>query len=176
VAGESLVELGDDAPVEIVVDVLTTDAVRIEPGHPAVISNWGGPPTSAVVQRVEPAGFTRLSPLGVEEQRVNVILAFDDCPPAMGIGYRLDASIRVWSTPRTLVAPSSATFRRGNQWSVFVVEDGRVYLRAVEVGERTAGFVQIVSGLRAGDVVVVFPGDDLTDGARVRLRPARAAD
>ena len=166
-AGDALLEIGDATLLEIVVDVLSDDAVRIRPGQRATIANWGGPPATAVVRRIEPAAFTRTSALGIEEQRVNVILNFDDCPPALGAGYRLDAAIEVWSTPRTLVAPTTAFFRRGDRWSVFVIEDGRARLRDVELGERNRSDVQIMRGLANGDRVIVFPGDDLEDGKRV---------
>jgi HlyD family secretion protein len=169
-AGTPLVEIGDPHALEVVADVLTRDAVRIRPGMPAVLRNWGGPDLHATVRTIEPSAFTRISALGVEEQRVNVLLDLADRPPELGDGYRVDAAITVWSTPRTLTVPSSALFRAGAGWAVFVVEDGRARLRSVGVGERSGARVQVLEGLEAGQPVVLFPSDELEDGVRVRRR------
>lgn len=168
--GEVLVEVGDMTSLEIVVDVLSVDAIRIAAGQRAMISNWGGPPIEATVLRVEPAGFTKLSALGVEEQRVNVVLLFDSCPPTLGPGFRVDASIVVWSTPRTLTAPTAAFFRQGSQWITFVRKGDRVYIRPVLLGQRSAQEVQILDGLTDGEEIVIFPSDRLANGTRVVRR------
>ena len=170
-AGEPLFEIGDAATLEVVVDVLSSDAVRIRAGMPARLTGWGGAAVMGIVRSVEPAAFTRVSALGVDEQRVNVIIGFDDeCPPGMGDGYRVEASIGVWSTPRALVAPPSAFFRIGERWSVFAIRNGRAQLQHVRIGERSTEAFQILDGLSAGDHVVLFPGDALSDGKRVVVR------
>ena len=172
-AGETLLEVGGAETLEVIVDVLSADAVRVRPGMKAYLTGWGGPQLTAHVRTVEPAAFTRLSALGVEEQRVNVILDLETCPPELGDGYRTDVAIVVWSGDDVLAVPSAALFRSGESWRLFVVEAGRAVLRAVEVGERAEARTQIVSGLERGDEVVLFPSDDLVDGARVRAEPDR---
>jgi HlyD family secretion protein len=173
-AGETLLEVGGAETLEVIVDVLSTDAVRIRSGMKAYLTGWGGPTLTARVRTVEPAAFTRLSALGVEEQRVNVILDPETCPPELGDGYRTDVAIVVWSGDDVLAVPSSALFRSGETWRIFLVVDGRAVLRDVEVGERADARTQIIAGLEAGDVVVLFPSDDLVDGARVRAEPEPA--
>ncbi len=172
--GTPIVELGDPAALEIVVDVLTPDAVRIPERASATLALWGGPaPLEAHVRLVEPSAVTRLSALGVEEQRVAVVLDLD-APHArwasLGDGFRVEARIVVWERDGVVTAPTSALFRRGERWSLFVVEGGRARLRAVEVGERGARDVQIVSGLAEGETVVVHPSEKLDDGASVAPR------
>jgi HlyD family secretion protein len=167
--GEPLLEVGDPGGLEVIVDVLTPDAVRVHPGMPARLTGWGGDTLRATVRGVEPSAFTRVSALGVEEQRVNVVLDLEHRPPTLGDGYRVDARIVVWAADEALTVPAAAVFRgAGGGWQAFVVEDGRARLRDVRVGERGEGRTQIVSGLEAGETVVLFPPDDLEDGARVR--------
>lgn len=166
-AGEPLVELGDTTALEVVVDLLTPDAVRVHQGMPARLTGWGGDTLHATVRRVEPSAFTRVSALGVEEQRVNVILDLAHRPTAMGDGYRVDAAIIVWESPAVLSVPTSALFREAAGWRAFVVEEGRARLREVEVGERGEARTQVLSGIEEGETVVVFPPDDLVDGAKV---------
>jgi HlyD family secretion protein len=167
-AGSPLVEIGDPQAIEVVIDVLTTEAVRIRPGMRATVHAWGGEPVGATVRLVEPSAFTRLSALGVEEQRVNVVLDLDHRPAELGDGYRVEASIVVWSAPEVLTVPAAALFRDRAGWALFVVEDGRARLRQVTAGERSGAHTQILDGIVAGDVVIIFPPDELTDGARVR--------
>jgi HlyD family secretion protein len=170
-AGTPLALIGDARTLEIVVDVLSTDAVRIEPGAPMRLVDWGGEAVlHATVSRVEPAGFTKVSALGVEEQRVNVIGQLLDPPAGLGDGYRVEARVVTWASPAVLTVPVSALFRTGDGWSVFAVEDGRARTRQVQVGERGAGEAEVRAGLAAGEAVILFPTDRVADGVRVRVR------
>lgn len=173
-AGEALLELGDPRALEVVVDVLSTDAVRLRPGAEATIEAWGGAPLAARVRRVEPSAFTRLSALGVEEQRVNVILDITDPPERwteLGDGFRVEARIVAWEGTDLTLAPASAVFRRGEEWVVFRVdEESRARLTPVRIGERTGRTVQILSGLSPGDRVVLHPSDQVQPGAEVAAR------
>ena len=176
--GEVILEITDPSALEVVVDVLSTDAARIEPGMRTELTGWGGPALGATVRRVEPAAFTRLSALGVEEQRVNVILDLDQRPNALGDGYRVEASVAVWRADSVLSVPASAVFRNGAGWRVFRVSDRRARLTTVTVGERTGARAQILAGLSPGDEVILFPADDLQDGTRVdaeRIDEGRAS-
>ncbi|HET8624995.1 MAG TPA: efflux RND transporter periplasmic adaptor subunit [Gemmatimonadales bacterium] len=170
-AGAPLVEIGDPTTLEAVIDVLTTDAVRIAPGDPVRIEQWGGDSAlSGHVHRVEPSAFTRVSALGVEEQRVNVIVHLDEVAGqsyTLGDGFRVEASIAVWEEPDVLQVPSGAVFRRGEGWGVYVVEAGRARLRPVEIGHRTDTSAQVRHGIEAGAAVVLYPGDTIRDGQRV---------
>lgn len=173
-AGEPLVEIADTADLEIVADYLSTEAVKIQPGMPAVIDRWGGShPLRARVHRVEPFGFLKVSALGVEEQRVNVILGIEDPPDAwrsLGDGYRVEVRVVLWEQSKILKVPTSALFRHGDDWAVFVVENGRARLRPVRIGERTGIEAQVVDGLREADTVIVHPSDAVADGVRVTRR------
>ena len=166
--GEPLLEVGDPGALEVVVDVLTSEAVRVAPGMPAFLTGWGGDTLAARVRRVEPSGFTRVSALGVEEQRVNVILDLDHRPHELGDAYRVDARIVVWSDAAALTVPAAALFRTEAGWRLFAVEDGRAVPRDVAVGERGDALAQILSGVEAGEEVVIFPPDGLEAGTRVR--------
>jgi HlyD family secretion protein len=173
-AGEPLLELGDPARTEIVADLLSSDAVRVAAGAPVVIERWGGDrPLDARVRRVEPSGFTKVSALGVEEQRVNVIIDWSSAaapPPALGDGYRVEVAIELWRGDDVLSLPAGALFRRGDDWAAFRVDSGRARLTPVTVGHRTARQVEIESGLTAGDRVILYPPDTLSDGSRVEVR------
>ena len=167
-AGTPLLEVGDPAAIEIVVDLLSTDAVKVRPGDAVIVEHWGGEGAlRARVRRIEPSGFTKISALGVEEQRVNVIADFVDPPGPLGDGYRLEARIVVWEGKATLKIPSSALFRRGDQWNAFVVESGRARRREVEVGHFAAREAEIRSGLSPGETVILHPGDRIDEGVRV---------
>jgi len=169
-AGTPLVTVGDPARLEIVIDVLTTEAVKVRPGMAVLLEDWGGERTlSARVRVVEPFAFTKVSALGVEEQRVNVVADFVDDPGPLGDAYRVDARIVVWQG-EVLAVPASAVFRRGDGMAAFVVEGGRARRRAVTVGHRGADDVEIVAGLDAGDVVIRHPPNAVDDGVRVRAR------
>jgi HlyD family secretion protein len=169
-AGSPLIEVGDAAGIEVVVDVLSTDAVRIPAGATMRLVEWGGEGTlTARVRLVEPSGFTKVSALGVEEQRVNVVADLLDPPASLGDAYRVEARIVTWQNPDVLKVPNSALFRSGEEWRVFVVENGRAQLRPVAVGRRGAAEAEVVGGLGTGDTVVLFPSDRLQDGVRVRV-------
>jgi HlyD family secretion protein len=169
-----LLEVGDPAELEVVVDVLTEDAVTVPPRAKVVLDRWGGPwPLAAHVRVVEPSGFRRLSALGVEEQRVSVIVDFDDPPErraSLADNYGVEAHIVTWESPDVLAAPSSAVFRHGDGWAAFVATDGRARLRALELGRRSNADVQILSGLSAGERVVVHPSETVVDGGRIAAR------
>ena len=167
-AGAPLLEIGDPAALEIVVDLLSTDAVKVHAGAPMLIEEWGGPtPLAARVRRIEPAGFTKISALGVEEQRVNVIGDFTGDTGGLGDGYRVEARIVVAEAEDALLVPSSALFRRQDAWHVFAVVGGRAALRAVEIGRGTPQQTEVLGGLAAGDHVVLHPSDQVGDGVRV---------
>jgi HlyD family secretion protein len=170
-AGTPIVEVGDLGSLEIVVDLLSQDAVSVRPGMTATLTHWGGAdPIAARVRRVEPAGFTKLSALGVEEQRVNVLLDLDDpaAAQALGDGFAVEVSILTWSSDSVLQAPTSALFRQGDGWVVFVVKDGRARIQPVKVGHVGPLRAEIKGGLAEGDVLVAHPPTSLTDRAKVR--------
>ena len=172
--GEALIEVGDPADLEAVIDILSTDAVKVRPGDKAYIEQWGGgAPFAAVVSRVEPAGFTKISALGIEEQRVNVILAFTapgELWARLGDHYRVEARIIIRDVKDTLRVPISALFRRGDQWTVFVVKRGRARERVVEIAARNDIHAAVTSGLEVGETVILHPGEKVRDGVRVRRR------
>ena len=173
-AGSPLVELGDAADLEVEVDVLSTDAVAIRPGAKAFLEQWGGEqPLEAVVRLVEPSAFTKISALGVEEQRVNVIL--DLVTPmeqrqSLGDGFRVEARIVLWEEQDVLQAPTGALFRHRDEWAVFVVADGQAHLRTVKLGHRNSLAAQILEGVREGDRIILHPSDQVHDGAKVEER------
>jgi HlyD family secretion protein len=169
-AGTPLLDLANARALEVVADVLSSDAVRVRPSDRVVIDDWGGTaPLEGTVQHIEPAAFTRVSALGVEEQRVNIIIALAGAPASLGDGYRVEAHIVVWEAGSALRVPISALFRRGEGWAVFLVDGGRARLRPVELGERGAEQAEVRGGRAVGDRVVVYPSDQLRDGARVRV-------
>ena len=173
-AGESLLEIGDPLSLEVEVDVLSKDAVRIKPGMKVIFERWGGDePIEGVVRTIEPVGFTKISALGVEEQRVLVIA--DMTSPVetwgkLGDGYRVEASFILWEGNGVLQIPSSALFRYAEGWAVFIIQDGMAELRQVEIGNRSGLAAEILSGLVEGENVITHPGDNVEDGSRVRLR------
>ena len=167
-AGTPLLELGDPAALEIVVDLLSTDAVKVHPGATMLIEEWGGAePLAARVRRVEPSGYTKLSALGVEEQRVDVVADFAGDTGGLGDGYRIEARIVVAEADDALLVPSSALFRRQGEWHVFAVAGGRAMLRPVKIGRGTPQQTEVLDGLSAGDEVVLHPSDQVADGVRV---------
>jgi HlyD family secretion protein len=170
-AGSPVVVLGDPEKIEIVTDVLTTDAVNIRPGAGVFLEGWGGNhPLQARVRLVEPSGFTKISALGVEEKRVNVIADFVDPPDGLGDGYRVEARIVTWEASDVLKIPGSATFRERNGWSVFVMDRGRARRRAVQIGHRNQAEAEIMGGIAAGEQVILYPSNQLHDGDRVRTQ------
>jgi len=178
-ASTPLVEIGDPQALEVVVDLLTTDAVHVGPGTPVVIRGWGGDRAIAArVRRVEPSAFTRPSALGVDEQRVNVVVAFTEPRElfsALGDGYRVEARLVLWQADRVLKVPQGAVFRRGDGWAVFLVRNGRAELVPVTVGHRSETEAEISSGLSEGARVVVHPGDRVKQGERVQARAVNDA-
>jgi HlyD family secretion protein len=171
--GAPLVEVGDPAALEIVVDVLTSDAVRMRAGAKVSIERWGGAPLEGRVRRIEPSAFTRLSALGVEEQRVNVQIGLADPRAkwqALGDGYRVEVRIVVWENEDVLKVPTSAVFRHAGGWAAFVVVDDIARLRQIEIGERTARELQVVRGIEPGERVVIHPSDRVADGVEVEAR------
>lgn len=173
-AGTPLLEVGDPNALEIVVDVLTTDAVQIRPGTEVAVTGWGGPGAlEGRVRRVEPAAFTRPSALGVDEQRVNVVITITEPRErwlALGDGYRVEVRFILWQTSAALQVPEGAVFRRGDGFAVFRVVDGIARLTSVKLGHRGDTEIEVVSGLSAGTAVAVHPGDRVRDGARVEPR------
>lgn len=168
-AGTPLMVLGDLSRLEIVIPLLTTDAVKVSPGMPVLIEGWGGTQALlAKVRQVEPYGVTKVSALGIEEKRVNVIADFVDPPSAMGDGFRLTARIVTWQADQVMKIPASALFRCEEAWCVFAVEAGRAHRRKIELGQRSLLEAQVLSGLHQTDTVVRYPGNELYDGARVR--------
>jgi HlyD family secretion protein len=170
-AGTALIEVGDPTVLEVAAELLTVEAVRIRPGMPAFIDHWGGPrPLEARVRSVEPSGFTKVSALGVEEQRVRVILDLTAPPQtfnALGDNFRVEVHVVAWQSESVLRAPTAALFRRGDQWAAFAVEDGRAKVRTLQVGEQSPELVEVRGGAKEGDVVVLRPGEALKEGARV---------
>jgi HlyD family secretion protein len=174
--GTPLITLGDPAKIEVVIDLLSREAVRVTPGDRAEIIRWGGPkPLMGTVKRVEPYGIFKVSALGVEEQRVNVIIGFDPetarSAARLGHGYQIDATIILWSTADALRVPIEALFRDGNGgWRAFVVEGGRIRERQITIGHLNDEVGEVLAGLNDGEQVVLNPSKDLTDGMRVRSR------
>ena len=173
-AGEPLLDIGNPRSLEVKAEVLSADAVKIRKGTPVVFERWGGDkPLTGIVRVVEPAGFTKVSSLGVEEQRVLVIVDITSSGEAwqgLGDGYRLDASFIIWEGKDALQVPASALFRKDEGWALFVVENKRAKIRTVEVGQRNGLVAEIVKGLTEGEPVIAHPDDRLADGSRVRLR------
>ena len=173
-AGSPILEVGNPFDLEIVVDLLSQDAVRVRSGQVVRIENWGGVvPLKGTVRRVEPSGFTKISALGVEEQRVNVIIDLTDFRDAWGglrDAYRVEPRIVVWAQDDTMVVPLAALFRQDDGWAVFRVVDGRAERTAVEVGERNAEFAELRGGLSVGELVIRHPGEQVSDGVRVETR------
>ena len=173
-AGTPLVDIGDPADLEIDVDLLSTDAVQVKPGVPATIDGWGGGVLHAEVVRIDPAAITKVSALGIEEQRVTVILKLLDPPSAyrrLGHHFRVVAHVVVWHGDDLTVVPVGALFRHGADWAVFVVDGGAAHLRQIEIGQRNADYAAVVSGLDPGARVIVHPSDRITDGTAVAETP-----
>jgi HlyD family secretion protein len=176
--GTRLLEVGDPSDLEVVVDLLSTDAVKVRKGAKVFLEHWGGEaPLPGTVRLVEPSGFTKVSALGVEEQRVNVIIDFLEPPgqrPNLGDAFRVEARILVWEGADVLQVPAGALFRRGDGWAVFTAEGSRAHVRPVRVGHRNGLEAEILEGLTEGEVVVVHPSDKVEDG--VALVPRKPGD
>jgi HlyD family secretion protein len=172
--GQPLLEVGDLADLEIVSDLLSSAAVAVSPGDPVRIEQWGGEtPLNGRVQRIEPSGFTKISALGVEEQRVNAIIDFVDPREkwqTVGDGYRVEVRIVVWHKDDVLKVPTSSLFRHESQWAVYRVDDDTASLQVVEVGQRNGLEAEILKGVSAGDRIVVYPSEAIGDGIKVTPR------
>ena len=170
-SGTPLATLGDPAQLEVVVDLLSSDAVKVRPGMKMLLTGWGGPETlEAAVRLVEPAAFTKVSALGVEEQRVNIVADFKAVPPGIGDGYRVDARIVLAEKPDALKIPVGALFRKGDRWAVFLVENGKARDATVELGLRGPREAEVTAGLAERDTVILYPPAGLTAGDRVAPR------
>ena len=173
-SGDPLVDIGNPRLLEVKAEVLSADAVKIKKGTPVVFERWGGDkPLSGRVRVVEPAGFTKISSLGVEEQRVLVIVDFTspvEVWEGLGDAYRLDTSFIIWEGKDVLQAPASALFRKGEDWALFTIENNRARLRTVEVGHRNGLAAEILAGLKEGEMVIAHPDDQVRDEAKVKVR------
>jgi HlyD family secretion protein len=170
-AGTPLMEIGDPLDIEVVVEVLSRDGAAIPPGTPVELEQWGGgEPLKAKVRLVEPAAFTKVSALGVEEQRVNVVadlLTPPDQRRSVGDNFRVEARIIVWEATDALKLPAGALFRKGEQWAAFVVVDGRARLKIVKAGRSSGTETQVLEGLKQGEEIILYPGSRVRDGLRV---------
>ena len=173
-AGEALLEIGNSRHLEVVVELLSADAVRTGPGTRVLLERWGGErPLEGRVRLVEPFGFTKISALGVEEQRVLVISDIVSPPEEwerLGDGYRVESKFVLWEEDNVLQVPSSSLFRRGEEWAVFVVNSAHVQLRTVELGRRSGLTAQVLTGIEEGDLVITHPDDEIEDGLEVQPR------
>lgn len=172
--GTAIVELGDRSDMEVEIDVLSSDAVRMAPGARVYLEQSGLPETlEGRLRLIEPQGFEKVSALGVEEQRVNVIVDFTSAPAAyrqLGDAYRVEARIVLWAADSVLKVSSGALFRNGEDWAVYRIRNGRARLTIVQTGHTSGRETEIVSGLEPGDVLIAYPGDQMTDGAAVQIR------
>jgi HlyD family secretion protein len=173
-AGAPLVDIGDPSQLEVKVEVLSADAVNIRPGSRVLFERWGGDePLTGKVTVVEPEAFTKVSSLGVEEQRVLVIADITSLPESwqrLGDEYRVEASFIVWEGDNLLQVPESALFRKGSGWAVFVIKDKKARLREVRIGHRNGLSAEIISGISEGETVIIYPDESIKDGVSVRIR------
>ena len=170
--GTPIVEVGDPEHVEVIAEFLSQDAVRMKPGAPAQVENWGGPPLAAVVDRVEPVARTKISALGVEEQRTNVIVQFKEQPrdQLQAHDFRVDVRVVVREAKNAVRVPLGALFRRGDGWALYKVVDGRAKLTEVQVAEADSRLRAVTSGVNEGDEVIVFPSSSIADDVRIKAR------
>lgn len=167
-AGTPIMQVGDPNGLEIVVDLLSADAVNVQSGMSVIIEGWGGDrPLKGCVLHVEPSAFTKISALGIEEQRVNVVIALVEGAPRLGDGYRVDAKIVLWESDRVIKIPTSALFREADGWSLFVVRDGYAKKISVAIGHRNSTEAEITEGVREGELIVVHPSDAVEEGVEV---------
>ena len=170
--GTPIVEVGDPEHVEVIAEFLSQDAVRMKKGSPAQVENWGGPPLSAVVDRVEPVAHTKISALGVEEQRTNVIVQFKEQPhdQLQAHDFRVDVRVVIREAKNAIRVPLGALFRHGDGWALYKVVDGRAKLAEVQVAEADARFRAVTAGVNEGDEVIVFPSSSIADDVRIEPR------
>ncbi len=174
-AGEAILEIGDiEGDLEVVAELLSSDAVQVAQGNRVIITNWGGTDDlDGVIRRIDPYGYTKFSALGVEEQRVEATISFAESnvdKGNLGHGFRVEVRIVVWEDEAALIVPSSALFRQHQTWAVFAEQDGRAVLRQVTIGRNNGVDAQVLDGVQAGDRVVLFPSANLVDGARIAQR------
>ncbi|NTW50291.1 MAG: efflux RND transporter periplasmic adaptor subunit, partial [Chlorobiales bacterium] len=170
-AGTPLIELGNPADIEAVIDVLSSDAVKVKKGNPVLLEEWGGDRAlKAIVRTIEPAAFTKISALGIEEKRVNIIADFQGGQTALGDNYRVQAKIVLWEGKDVLKVPVSSLFRGEDGWNVFVIGNGTAKRRTVKIGHRGAYEAEVLDGLKEGAQVVVHPPNELEEGKSVEVR------
>lgn len=170
-AGAPLLEVGNPGGLEVVVDVLSQDGARMAPGDPMYLTDWGGDSTLALhVRLVEPAAFTKISALGVEEQRVNVIGDLINPPPSLGAAFRVEARIVTWTGTDVVTVPTSAMFRGPSGWQVFVIAGGKARRRSITIGHRNDQAAEVKEGLEPGERVVLYPSDQIDEGVRVKVK------
>jgi HlyD family secretion protein len=172
-AGTPLIQIGNPADLEVIADLLSIDAVQIKPGASVYVEGWGGPPIKGRVKRIEPAGFLKVSALGIEEQRVRTVIDLVDPPEAwseLGHDYRVNVRVVVWQGSEVLTVPVGALFRRNGEWAVFAVANGRAITTPVQIGRRNNRIAEMTSGLSEGARVVLHPSDRVTEGAAVAQR------
>lgn len=173
-AGAPLIELSNPSKLEVVIELLSTDGVKVQPGALVLIEDWGGEEVlQARVRLVEPSAFTKVSALGIEEQRVNVIADLTSVASGLGDGYRVEGRVVIWESDDVLQVPVSSLFRRGDSWSLFVVQNGEALMREVEVAHRTPFQAEITRGLEAGTAVIVHPSNQIRDGTAVEARSSQ---
>ena len=170
-AGAAIAEIGDPKRLEIIVDLLSSDAARISKRSAVEITQWGGDsPLTGTVRRVDPAAFTKVSALGIEEQRVNVVIDVPNLPETMGHGFQLLTKIVVWKNANALKVPVTAIFRSGGHWSVYQVKNNIAHAVRIEIGRINNEFAQVLDGLESGAQVILFPNDKISDGSLVQQR------
>ena len=169
--GTQIAEIGDPNRLEIVVDLLSADAIRVRPGARPSIGDWGGDDAlPGVVRRVDPAGFTKVSALGIEEQRVNAVIDLEENGGRLGHGYRVAAELTIWECEKCVQVPIGTLFRSGNNWNVFRLEGDRLRRTEVSIGRMNTEVAQVLGGLSPGDLVVMHPSDTVDDGSLVEAR------
>ena len=170
--GTPILEIGNPGNLEVIVDLLSRDSVRVQPGAKAEITGWGGPPIAAQVERVEPVATPKISALGIDERRVEIFLTLTGDPnewQLLGHGFRVIARIALWREEGVLAIPVGALFRDESNWATYVVRDGRAQLETITLGERNESYAQVLAGLEAGDQVILHPSDLISEGIRVEL-------
>lgn len=174
--GDVLVEIGDTSDLEIVVDFISIDAVQIRPGQKVVIQEWGGETDlQGIVKKVEPFGYTKVSSLGIEEQRVDVIIDFTDAKEklqSLGHGYQVESKVILWQDENILKVPVTSLFRVDGEWSLFVIEDERAVIRKLQIGKMNALEAQVISGVAEGEKVILHPSNQINQGSLVAERNA----
>ena len=169
-AGTPLVEMGNPEDIELVIDVLSSDAVKVEPDMRVQVEEWGGGTVlSGVVRTVEPAAFTKISALGIEEKRVNIIVDLEEPESRLGDNYRIQAKIILWQGEGVLQVPVSSIFRGDQGWNVFEIRNGKAVRQPITIGKRGTYYAEVLGGLEEGDVVVIHPTNDLEDDMRVKV-------